>query len=826
MKDKLQNLRQCLNAVFPPVTVQLLHEAVKEEVDFSRIAKVVAMDPALTAGILNLVNSAYYGLSKKVTDLQRAAVVLGSEEILKIAVSVSFHHGLGDAEDMSREESYALWRLIVWGALAAEILAKRLDPPSADRAYLCTLLKDVSLLILRQSFPEDCRAVPTGDNLLCLGEEQLDAERRLYGMHHGAMTVVLLSSWDIPEGCSQAIQHHHDHETVDLLDPLTQAVALGTRWAELELAPENDPSLLLQFEARVRALLSLSREEMEQMRAECATKFTSMLHTLGIDESEHAERFYNHSLQEMQLAYFLSMDAVNTSGGISKVAPVICRHLHWHFGLEVCELGLRHPAGHAWVLFESDRDDSTRQTAQAERLSRLPWTPGGTRLFLAHNQEGLGALRFETDAIPQDECHRLEIFVRFLSRAYAGYIERQAVLEAKADMMDHLPIGVGRLDADGVLVAANQRLAEVVGVEDIKGRDAYRVLESSLGWVPTRAWHDLLQGTDRSMISTIFCPRAAEAGPCLYISARRTQQTDDPQALLIVEDVTEISDLEREVLKQRAFLEQLVLSMRDAVLTVNEAGLVTFVSPRYSDKLMGANLFDITRPKDESINWSPDFLHRSSPPPVEVSLNVKDGLPRHMELVFSPLRGRTGDHKRYLVVGRDLTQIRRLEEKLRHQAMFDGLTNLYNHFQLHAILEREVKRSQRTGRPMGLMFMDLDGFKQVNDTKGHQAGDDILRRVGRLLKECTREGMDYCCRFGGDEFVVISTEISPEALTSLADRVRKAFRAGFGEELGFSAGLAWADESDSPDTLLRRADRAAYRAKSSGGDHTVTADPL
>ena len=132
-----------------PVMLRLMQEAVKPEPDFGVMAETIRLDPALATTVLNLVNSAFYGLPQKVTDLNRAVSVLGSRELLKVAVAMSLQKDLEQGFPDCEYDFFPDWRLIIWSAIAAELLAARLCPRQADQAYLCALLKDVSLLFLR-----------------------------------------------------------------------------------------------------------------------------------------------------------------------------------------------------------------------------------------------------------------------------------------------------------------------------------------------------------------------------------------------------------------------------------------------------------------------------------------------------------------------------------------------------------------------------------------------------------------------------------------------------------------------------------------------------
>ncbi len=167
----------------------------------------------------------------------------------------------------------------------------------------------------------------------------------------------------------------------------------------------------------------------------------------------------------------------------------------------------------------------------------------------------------------------------------------------------------------------------------------------------------------------------------------------------------------------------------------------------------------------------------------------------------------------------DLTSCRRLEERLKRQALFDSLTGCST-VQFH-FLDREARRAARTGSPVGMVFFDLDGFKDINDTRGHQAGDEVLKGVAAIVRDTVRKGTDLPCRYGGDEFAIIATDSKPEGLRVLAQRLRDAIVARYGPELGVSLGLATLLDGENPDDLVRRADRACYRAKARGGNAIV-----
>ena len=172
--------------------------------------------------------------------------------------------------------------------------------------------------------------------------------------------------------------------------------------------------------------------------------------------------------------------------------------------------------------------------------------------------------------------------------------------------------------------------------------------------------------------------------------------------------------------------------------------------------------------------------------------------------------------------GPALVTARRFAEA-RQLAELDSLTGLYNRRAFHDALQREVARARRYERMLALVVLDLDGFKHVNDTAGHLAGDAVLAEVGRRILSLVR-ATDIACRFGGDEFAVILPESSQADARLLADRIVRAIGAKPVEKVGpvaASAGIAELSSEDGGAELFDRADVALYRAKDAGKRRSV-----
>lgn len=179
---------------------------------------------------------------------------------------------------------------------------------------------------------------------------------------------------------------------------------------------------------------------------------------------------------------------------------------------------------------------------------------------------------------------------------------------------------------------------------------------------------------------------------------------------------------------------------------------------------------------------------------------------------------------------------RELEEankQLRKLSITDGLTGLFNHRHVHELLHEEHERSLRSGEPLGVAMLDLDRFKQVNDTYGHPTGDVILFETAEILRDTARE-IDMVGRYGGEEFIALLPNTGEEEAARFAERVRKrveehVYRDEATEvRMTLSSGVASAagEEVEGPEVLLRRADDALYQAKESGRNRVVRASEM
>jgi diguanylate cyclase (GGDEF)-like protein len=197
--------------------------------------------------------------------------------------------------------------------------------------------------------------------------------------------------------------------------------------------------------------------------------------------------------------------------------------------------------------------------------------------------------------------------------------------------------------------------------------------------------------------------------------------------------------------------------------------------------------------------------------------NSAAALRRHFDVFAFRIDGSRSD--RVGILFRDVTRRKKSEQDLMDLAFNDILTGLPNRVMCRVHLAKALARAERGKQKIALLFIDLDGFKAVNDTLGHQAGDRLLRKVAERLTSTVRAG-ELVCRFGGDEFTVILENCQPELVPGVAARINRVLELPIhldGEPVQISASIGFAIYPDSAfdeDSLIKNADAAMYSAKS------------
>ncbi len=281
----------------------------------------------------------------------------------------------------------------------------------------------------------------------------------------------------------------------------------------------------------------------------------------------------------------------------------------------------------------------------------------------------------------------------------------------------------------------------------------------------------------------------------------------------------------------------LIHNSSDVTLVINIAGNFTYASPAVRDltgykphELLGKNWADFVHPDDGGQlrdRLGPRFQEAHQTALIRFRIKRKGDRWRDVEAVVSNQVDRPSVAG-YVANVRDITERKKFEAVLAHRALHDPLTGLANRQLILDRADQMLSRARRRGDPVAAFFIDLDNFKDVNDSLGHEAGDRLLQAVAQRLRSLLRAS-DTVGRMGGDEFVIFTDDLSlSDGAETVAERIRQVLRAPFQLD-GFqnipltvtaSIGIATGDRPSSQD-LLRDADLALYQSKIAGRDRST-----
>lgn len=292
--------------------------------------------------------------------------------------------------------------------------------------------------------------------------------------------------------------------------------------------------------------------------------------------------------------------------------------------------------------------------------------------------------------------------------------------------------------------------------------------------------------------------------------------------------------------RSRATAWETMDSLGEGIITTDEQARVEYMN-RAAEVLTGLTLSDVLgREFAEVITLVDELDRRQLGDPVKQAIQSnarvsagrrslmlsRNGEERSVELSVAPLRSPLGDQTGAVVLLRDVSELRGLTRQMSYQASHDALTGLVNRREFERRLQEAIDAAHATSGHHVLCYLDLDRFKNVNDTAGHLAGDGLLREVAALIKEAVRDS-DTVGRLGGDEFGIILSGCPLEKATQIAeDMVRKVgdYRFVWKDKIftiGISVGLVEISrETGNMEELLSAADSACYVAKRNNGTHT------
>ncbi len=301
-------------------------------------------------------------------------------------------------------------------------------------------------------------------------------------------------------------------------------------------------------------------------------------------------------------------------------------------------------------------------------------------------------------------------------------------------------------------------------------------------------------------------------------------------------DITQQKENEKKLLESEKKYRELVESVNSIVLRWKPDGEITFINSfgekffKYrKGELIGKNILKTIVPEKELSGRNLKTLIKNIvKEPEKYIYNENENITKDGERVWiywtnKPIFDEKGNLVEILSIGTDITDRKHFEKKLEELATTDLLTGLYNRRKFEETLLKEIEEAKRYNKIFSIILLDIDFFKDINDTYGHQVGDYILQTIAKLIKRLLRK-TDTVARWGGEEFVIILPNGKINGAFQLAERLRKSVEAiefPIDKKCTISLGVTEYQTGDTPHSILKRADLALYAAKQSGRNRTI-----
>jgi len=488
------------------------------------------------------------------------------------------------------------------------------------------------------------------------------------------------------------------------------------------------------------------------------------------------------------------------------------------------------------MIKRPDDEAGLRQRAEAALRKRTTLTPAGL------------------DALSPEEMrlalHELNVHQIELEMQNEELRDSQIALDAARaryfDLYDLAPVGYCSLSVAGLILEANLTLSSLLGL----GRSELVTQPFSRFILKKDADHFYQH---RKMLIETGEPQTCELQMVTHdgrsfwasVSSAVAQEVDGtPWLRFMLSDISERKKIEAALREQTEFFHLIAENVGDFIAVLDPEGRRLYNNPSYrsffgdTNELLGTDSFAEIHPDDQERvrRVFGETVNTGQGRPLEYRLVLKDGSVHEMESHGNVIRDEEGRVERVVVVSHDVTERKQTEFLVRQMAYQDTLTKLPNRRLLDDRLSQSMAASTRSGCYGALMFLDLDNFKSLNDVSGHAVGDSLLIEAAERLKRCVRE-MDTVARIGGDEFVVMLSELDVDRDASVsearvvAEKIRAALSEPYllsiqhkGESVStvehrctVSIGVALYIGHDlTQSDILKWADRAMYQAKEAG----------
>ena len=397
-------------------------------------------------------------------------------------------------------------------------------------------------------------------------------------------------------------------------------------------------------------------------------------------------------------------------------------------------------------------------------------------------------------------------------------------------LFDNAPVGIFKTRPDGTVKDANQTSADIMGFSTIKEFKAENVVNRYVDQEERNRLWELLE--KKGEVSNFKARLQRMDGTIIWVELSGKLDPDYSLNGIMV-DISSRVEAEK-IIKDRDELHRGFFEENKAVMLLHDPkdSSIHFANPAaclyygYSnEELVSMKTSDLNCMTDADIFAEMQQASVERQTYFNFVHTMKDHSQRDVEVYTGPIS--LGERQLHYSIVHDVTERRRLERKLERMATTDQLTGALNRHAFFSRAKDELARSHRYGHPLAMLMLDLDHFKQVNDTYGHAAGDDVLRAFALSCRAELRD-TDIFGRLGGEEFAAILVETNEEQALMVAQRLRTITKStsvpadeGITISITTSIGVTMLQETDDVATLLKRADMGLYDAKETGRNKVI-----
>lgn len=433
-------------------------------------------------------------------------------------------------------------------------------------------------------------------------------------------------------------------------------------------------------------------------------------------------------------------------------------------------------------------------------------------------------LEITTRIIHEDNNSYMISIARDISERKTLHKNLESSEKQYRELVENSQIGIFNTHLNGEIIYANESLINIMGYESQK--EFYKQHAVARYKNPEQRAHFLRELTENGKVNKMELEVLTKENEDRIIQVSAHIEGDILSGIIM--DITQSKKAIEEITKLSKAIEEI----DDIIMISDRAGILTFVNDAYvshtgysREKSIGktaAILKSGKHDKDYYKNLWKEILSGNVFRGLIIN-RKKDGELYYEEKTITPIKNDAGAITSFVSTGKDITERIKMQQDLEKLASTDNLTGIYNRHKFEELFKIELDRVARYKHPLTLIMFDIDHFKNVNDTYGHDVGDEVLKNIVNVVRKNIRN-TDIFVRWGGEEFIILCPETETQKATNFAEKLRSAIETTLFAQAGnitCSFGVTSYIDKEIDDSFLKRVDNALYKAKNEGRNRVL-----